>query len=214
MSEEGTAVSEGNSEAEVFEGGPNSPVDNTAEETTEPKTFDADYVKQLREEAARHRVEKQKEAQRAQELEARLKEFEDAKLSLEERREREFDETKAMASRFQQMATENNLKYQLAVASKTEGIVDVNAAVKLADRELIQTDDAGNITNISDVIAALKGEYVSLFSSAPHAPNTGVTNPPKAASAKKLTRQDVAKLSPEKRVELMERGELNHLLGR
>lgn len=214
MPEEGNVVSVESGEKEVFLGGPNSPVAEPVEEVKgeEKKTFDADYVKQLREEAARHRVEKQKEAAARQELEAKLQEYEDAKLSAEERASREFEETKSKASKFEQLAKEALLKYQLAIAAQEHGIKDVNAAVKLADRELIQTDENGNISNIADIVGALKNEYKSLFSTAPSAPNTGVTNPAKQPGAKKWTREDLAKMSPERRVELLAAGEFKHLL--
>ena len=182
-------------------------------ENEEPKVFDADYVKGLREEAAKHRVEKQKEAQARIELEAKLKEYEDAKLSVEEKTARDFQEAVSKASVFEQMATESNLKYQLAVAASEFGIVDLNAAVKLADRELIQTDGNGNISNITEIVESLQAEYKSLFASAaPNVPNTRVTNPSKVPAAKKYTRDDIVRMSPERRVELLEKGELNHLL--
>lgn len=178
----------------------------------EPKVFDAEYVKSLREEAARHRVEKQKEATRSAELEAKLKEYEDAKLSVEEKQTRDFEETKTLAATFMQKALESDLKYQLALAAKDEGITDIRAAVKLADRELIEMGDDGSISNIADVIANLKAEYTTLFSSTPNAPHTGTSNPAKAPSDKKYTIADLGKLSPEKRVELLESGALKHLL--
>ncbi len=214
MSDEGNVVSVESGENEVFVGGPNSQVVETPEPKVEnePKTFDADYVKSLREEAARHRVEKQKEAAARQELETKLQEYEDAKLSTEERASREFEETKARASKFEQLAKEAVLKYQLATAAQEHGLKDVNAAVKLADRELIQTDENGNISNIEEIVGALKNEYKALFATAPSAPHTGVTNPAKPAGTKKWTREDLAKMSPERRVELLAAGEFKHLL--
>ena len=209
--ESGENVSTGN-ESEVFAGGPNSPVVESPE-TTEPKTFDADYVKGLREEAARHRVEKQKEAKEKESLLAKLREFEDAQLSETERFQKDFKDTQDKASSYERIAREAELKYQLALAAKENNIVDLKAAVKLADRELIQFDDNGNISNISDVIEGLRNEYGSLFNPAnPVAPHTGVTNPAKAPSAKKYTRDDLKKMSPERRVELLESGDFKHLL--
>lgn len=218
MSSEGVSASV---DSEAFAGGPNSPVVNepvapVAEEAAaaEPKTFDEAYVKQLREEAAKSRVERQTEKKTRESLEARLQAFEDAQLTETERATKEFNETREKASKYEQKAREAELKYQLAMAAKESNIVDLKAAVKLADRELIQFDDNGNINNMSEIIDSLKNEYASLFNaSAPNAPHTGVTNPAKAPSAKKYTRADLAKMPAERIVELQAAGELNHILG-
>jgi chromosome segregation ATPase len=180
----------------------------------EPKVFDEAYVKSVREEAARHRTEKQQAKAELEELKARLQEIEDAKMSAEDKLARDFEEARTKAGSYENIAREAMLKYELALAAREENIQDVKAAVKLADRELIEYDAAGNITNLPDVIQALKSEYSSLFSKAASAPHTGVTNPAKAPSAKQWTREDLKNLSPERRVELMASGELNHLLKR
>lgn len=180
----------------------------------DPKSFSKEYVEELRAEAARHRVEKQKERAEREALEAKIKEFEDAKLSVEEKAKRDYEEAVTRASSLEKQAREASLKYELALAAREEGISDVKAAVKLADRELIEYDSAGNITNLPDVIEHLRSEYSSLFSKTASAPNTGVTNPAKPPTQKKWTREDLKSLSPEKRVELMQSGALNDLLGR
>jgi hypothetical protein len=208
MPEEGNVESVEIDETEVV-------VDETPNEepvVEEPKVFDAEYVKKLREEAAKHRTEKQKEAEARSALEARLKEYEDAKLSVEEKAARDFQEAVEKASLFQQKAVESDLRYQLALAAKDAGITDLKAAVKLADRELIQTDENGNISNIEDVVEGLRTEYQSLFAVAPSAPNTRVTNPQRTPSAKKYTKDDLKKMSPERRTELLQKGEFDHLL--
>lgn len=208
MPEEGNVESGKTDETEVVE--PVAPVVEASEE--EPKVFDAEYVKKLREEAAKHRTEKQKVAEERAALEARLKEYEDAKLSVEEKAARDFQEAVSKASLFQQKAVESDLRYQLALAAKDAGITDLRAAVKLADRELIQTDENGNISNINDVVDGLRNEYQSLFAAAPSAPNTRVTNPQRTPSAQKYTRADLAKMTPERRTELLQKGEFDHLL--
>lgn len=180
----------------------------------EPKSFTEDYVKELRAEAAAHRAEKQKQKAENEALLARLKEFEDAKLTEQERLTRDFDEVKTKATGFESKLREAELRAELALAAREANIVDLKAALKLADRELIEYDTSGSITNMSDVIDSLRNEYPSLFNKAASAPNTGVTNPAKAPAVKKWTREDIVKMSPEKRVELMQKGEFNHLLGR
>ena len=217
--------SEGNvsTDSQVFAGGPNSPVENSAPETpvaetaSEPKVFDEAYVKSLREEAAKHRTEKQKQAKETESLMARLAEFEDAQLSESERSKKEFEETRTRADKNESRARELEIKYQLALAAvdPTNQIGDVKAAIKLLDRETLEFDDSGKITNLQDALETLKAEYPSVVASArnPSAPNTGVTNPAKAPAAKKYTRADLAKMPAHRIVELQEAGELNHILG-
>lgn len=185
-----------------------------AESKVDPKTFTEEYVKELRAEAAAHRAEKQKAKADNEALMAKLKEFEDAQLTAEEKLSREFDEAKTKASTYEQKLQETELKYQLAVAAREANITDVKAALKLADRELIEYDSSGSITNLPDVIESLRTEYPSLFNKGASAPHTGVTNPAKAPAAKQWTREEIAKLSPEKRTELLHSGEFNKLLGR
>ena len=181
---------------------------------SESKTFDENYVKGLREEAAKHRTEKQAERKAREDLEARIKEYEDAKLSADEKLQRDFEETKATLQKYQTVAQEKELALQLALAAKDENISDLKAAIKLADRELIQYDDNGQISNMTDVIADLKGTYSSLFSSGNNTPTAspGVTNPPKAPASRKYTREDLKKMPPERVKQLHESGELAHIL--
>lgn len=190
---------------------PNTPVEKPK---VEPEVFDKEYVKGIRDEAASWRTKlREKEAEHEAAL-AKLKAFEDAQLTAEEKMSRDFEDAKTRASSMEQKAREASLRYELAVAAREEGISDVKAAVKLADRELIEYDSAGNITNLPDVIEHLRSEYSSLFSKTASAPNTGVTNPAKPPASKKWTREDLKSLSPEKRLELMQSGALNDLLGR
>lgn len=180
-----------------------------------PKTFDEAYVKQLREEAAKHRTEKQREAKEKADLLKRLKEFEDAQLSETERAQKDFEETRTRADKNEARARDLEVKYQLALAASNPAneIGDVRAAIKLLDRDTLEFDGNGKITNLQDALEALKKEYPSVVASkSPSAPNTGVTNPAKAPAAKKYTRADLAGMTPERIAELNEAGELNHLL--
>jgi len=190
--------------------------DSTTETVTkdDSKTFSAEYVQELRQEAAKNRVERQKAAKQVEDLMAKLQQFEDSKLSDADRAKKEFEETRTRAEVNEARAKEAELKFQLALAAKEHNISDVKAAVKLADRELIDFDSDGSISNLPEVIEALRNEYSSLFNAAaPSAPKLESTNPAKKSSAYKWTRDDLKKLSPQKIVELQEAGELKHLLG-
>lgn len=208
MSEEGSTETTEVTQSELVE----------AEVSTqnEPKMFDEAYVKSLRDEAAKHRMEKQKEAKEKEALLARIAEFENAQLTESERMQKEYKDALANAETHQSRARNLEVDFQLALAANDpeNQIGDVKAAIKLIDRESLEFDDRGRITNLQDALETLKTEYpsVGMVSRTPSAPNTGVTNPAKAPSAKKLTRADLAKMSPQKIVELQEAGELNHLL--
>lgn len=194
-------------------------VAETAPEVKEdsPKSFTEDYVKELRDEAAKHRTEKQAEKARVEKLEKELKEFRDSQLSSEERAKKEFEETRTRAETNESRASELEIKYQLALAAldPANQIGDVKAAIKLLDRESLEFDGSGNITNLQSALEALKAEYPSVVASsgrtAPVAPSTGATNPASKSEAR-VTRESLAKMSPEQITELNAAGKLNHLL--
>lgn len=178
------------------------------EEKPDGESFNKDYVQGLRNESGKYRTERNEARTEIEALKAQLKEFEDAKLTDEEKRARDLEEAKSKAGDFESRLKEAELTAQLALAAKDEKIADVKAAVKLADRELIQYDANGRIQNISDVLDAMRSEYPSLFSAPQSAPNTGTTNPAKQPAAKKYTRNDLQGMSPERIVELMASGDL------
>lgn len=192
---------------------PEAPVQKVTEET--PKSFTEDYVKELREEAAKHRTEKQAEKARVEKLEKELQEFRDSQLSAEDRAKKEFEETRTRAEKNEVRARELEIKYQLALAAvdPQNQIGDVKAAIKLLDRDSLEFDDNGKITNLQGALEALKAEYPSVVASknAPLAPSTGATNPP-SKSETRITRESLAKMSPEQITELNAAGKLNHLL--
>jgi len=179
----------------------------------ESKTFDKEYVESLRNEAASWRTKLREMETQFSSVQTQLKEFQDAQLTEQEKFTRDFEEAKTKATQFETQAREKDLALQIAMVAREEKIADIKAAVKLADRELIQYDNNGQVSNLADVVASLRTEYPSLFNvPAPVAPNPGTTNPAKAPSATKWTREDLKTMSPEKRVELLEKGELKHLL--
>lgn len=208
---------EGNGEvtevtSETTESVVETPVVETQE--VETKTFDKDYVDSLRSESASWRTKLREKEDALTKIQARLKEFEDSKLTKDEKLAQDLEEYRGRASSFEAQAREKSLALDLALAARDAKITDVKAAVKLADRELIQYDDSGNVMNLSEVIGNLQSEYPSLFgNAAPSVPSPGVTNPAKAPSAPKYTREDLKKMSPARIVELQEKGELNHILG-
>lgn len=182
----------------------------------EPKVYDQAYVEQLRAEAAKHRTEKQAEKARVDDLAAQLKTLQDAQLTEAERQKQEFEETKVRADRNESRANDLQVQYQLALAAvdPANEIGDVNAAIKLIDRDTLEFDSNGKISNLQDALEALKREYPSVVASKINtpAPNTGVTNPSKRGAEKQFTREDLKGMTSERIVALQAEGKLNHLL--
>lgn len=113
----------------------------------EPERFDAEYVKGLRKEAASHRT-------RVRELEAKLKEHEDAKLSETEKLQKRVAELEAQA----QAHGEERLRYEVMLAAEKLGIVDSDAAYRLLDRDSLED---GKVEEALRKLAAAKPYLVS-----------------------------------------------------
>lgn len=211
MPDEGTVETSAETIETVVDDSASTVTDDTSKDT---KTFDKEYVESLRSENASWRTKLRDKEKAFEEMQAKLKSFEDSQLSDTEKRDRDFEEARTKATLFEAQAKESNLALQIALAAQAEKITDVKAAVKLADRELIEYDNNGQVTNLSTVLENLKTEYSSLFASAPTgAPSLSSTNPAKAAKSKQYTREDLKQMSPQRIVELQEAGELKHLLG-
>lgn len=191
-------------------------VDPDVVDDDEPKVYDKAYVEKLRAEAAKHRTEKQAEKARVDDLAKQLKALQDAQLSDEDRRKQEFEETKVRADTNESRAQDLQVQFQLALAAfdPANEIGDLNAAIKLIDRDTLEFDSAGKISNLQDALEALKRDYPSVVASKtnPPAPNTGMTNPSKRSSEKQISQADLKTMTPEKIVELHQAGKLNHLL--
>lgn len=212
MPDEGTVeVSTETTETVVDDSATTETVETVSE--TDPKVFDKEYVESLRGENASWRTKLRDKEKLFEEAMNKLKGLEDASLSVQEKMERDFEEAKTRASQFEAKAQENSLALQIALAAKDEKITDVKAAVKLADRELIEYDNNGQVTNLSTVLEHLKSEYSSLFASAPTASTGSSVNPSRPAKTKAYTHEDLKKMSPDRIMELKEKGDLNHLLG-
>lgn len=210
-------MSEDNNAPEVTPEAPAAEAKAPAEEKA-PKSYDEAYVKELRDEAAKHRTEKQAEKAARDKLEKELKAFRDAQLSDEEKARAELEDLRKSSTDNLSRAQEAELKFQIALNAPKEEISDIKAAIKLIERDALEFDDKGNITNLKDTLAALKEEHPWLLgkAAAPVAPHTGTTNPPKQQTGKKATLEDLRRLqktNPEEVVRMRTAGELNHLLG-
>jgi hypothetical protein len=117
-------------------------------ETTgqEPKTFDAAYVQQLRNEAAKHRRE-------AVQVTAKLKELEDASLSEADRTKRERDEAVNEREELRlelmrlRIATKHNLPEVLASRLQGEDETAMEADAKVLAKLMVPPASSGAATN-------------------------------------------------------------------
>ncbi len=141
-------------------------------QSQEPERFDAEYVRQLRREAADYR-------KRLRELEQTVKQHEEAKLSESERLQKRLAELERQQATYQRERQERTLKYETMLVASRLGIVDPEAAYKLLDTARIEFDEDGTPRNIE---AALK-ELVKAkaYLAAPPTASGSLTNPSRTA---------------------------------
>ncbi len=190
---------------------PNTQVDATKEKSSENKTFDAEYVKELRDEAARYRTERNAEREnltardtKLAELEAKVKEFEKAKLTVEERAKLEFEESKTLNQTLSEKMKSIQLEASVAKNLLKFELADVDATLKLLDTASVQYGEDGRPSNIDAVLEATLEQYPFLKSTKKlSAPDTGATNPGRQKN-NSLTREAIANMSHEERVSRMD----------
>lgn len=147
----------------------------------ESQTFDAEYVKSLRAEAAKHRKE-------AADTAARLKALEDASLSDAEKRDKRLAELEARSAAWDTEKQELLTRQAVASVATRLKIVDPDAAYALMDRSLITIQD-GKPTNIDELLTALVKAKPYLLpppassGGAANPASSGVTNAPSEADA-------------------------------
>ena len=133
--------------------------------------FLAEYVRQLRDEAAKHRTEKTA-------AQTELKKLQDAQLSDAERQSKRLAELEAQSARFD--ADKRELQARLTVEREARklGLFDEDAAFRLLDSSKLKFDDDGRPTNAGDLLKELVKERPYLSGQALQAnPVTSATNP-------------------------------------
>lgn len=186
-------------------------VAETGNTSNDPKVFDADYVKELRNEAAKYRTERndvQKSVEEFQsklaDYEAKIKEFEKEKLSVEERQKLEFKEAVDKAKGLEDEIRSTRLEAAVAKNVRKFELADVDATLKLMDQSKVQYDDSGRPANIDDVLTATLEQYPFLKGSGKKtAVDTGTTNPGRQKN-NALTREAIAAMSHEERQSRMD----------
>lgn len=158
---------------------------NTAagkENSQEPSTFSADYVKELRAEAAKNRKE-------AQEAKAKIAAFEQQQMSEAEKLQAAAKSAQEQAQAAQAELRKARADAAIAMAAATHGVSPKLAAKLVA----VEFDADGQPINVDQALGAVLNEYPQLKPVAATV-TPGATNPQRTA---KLTLEQVKKMSPE-----------------
>lgn len=144
------------------------------------ETFDAEYVKQLRAEAAKWRTE-------AQAAKVKVTEYEKAQMTEAEKLQAQAKAAQEAAEMAQ--AELRRAKAEAAVARAAGKVgVDPNLVLRLVD---VEYDAQGQPVNVDKAVEAVLAAYPQLK---PASVTLGATNPGRTS---KLTMDDVKKMSPD-----------------
>jgi hypothetical protein len=111
------------------------------------ETFDAEYVRKLRAEAADYR-------KRLRDLEGRVKTEEETRLPEHDRLQKRLSEVERQSTEYQQTLKDRTLRYEVMLAANKLGIVDPDAAFKLLDVASLEFDEAGNPREVEKALKA------------------------------------------------------------
>lgn len=131
-------------------------------------------VRQLRAEAARYRA-------RLRELEAKVRQSEEAQLSEQERLRKRLAELERRELEWQRERQETVLRYEVQLAASRLGIVDPEAAWRLLDLAELEFDEDGRPRNLEQVLRALIKRKPYLVAGSPSGVSVG--NGPRGAPA-------------------------------
>lgn len=172
---------------------PGNPEDNGQEPTPqeagnqEPATFDTEYVKKLRAEAARYRTERNA-------LEAKVKAFEQEQMTKEELAAQKLKELEEREKVFAAKMRSSGLKAVVAAAAPGLKLTSVEAAMKLLDSSAIEYDDDHNPLGVEAALSKLVKDYPFLAGANPA---SGDKTNPERGGRSALTLDDVKKMSPD-----------------
>ncbi len=121
----------------------------------EPKTYDADYVRKLRAEAAKYRKERNEFEKRLKELEEAEKQRERAKLDEVERLKLERDEALARAQEAMTISQRRLMRSAVIAEAAKMGFLDPTDAWRMIDENEITINDEGDVVGADKAIKAL-----------------------------------------------------------
>lgn len=143
-------------------------------------TFSAEYVRELRQESAGHRLKAQEAAKAAEEAKAAA--------------DKAAKEAEARIKDAETRATERILRAELKAAALKAGMVDLDG-LKLADLSKVKLNDAGEVEGADELMAGLKEAKPYLFGATGSTSSTD--KPPKKPDPGKPKRYD--DMTPEER---------------
>jgi len=144
--------------------------EETESQEPEVKTFDEDYVRSLRSESAKHRSERNELRKTVEELDAKLKGYEDkSKSEVEKITEEKVKLEQALADRDREMA-EAALKAKVYSEASRLNIVDSEMAYLALDISSLDPDDP---KSVQKALSSLVKDKPFLLKSAPPTPGAG-----------------------------------------
>lgn len=165
---------------------PTAGADAKTGQAPETERFDAEYVKQLRAEAASTRV-------KLRELETRFKAEEDAKLSELEREKKARTELESKLQALENERKQSALRFSVTSTAQKLGIVDTDAAMKLMDADKLTYNETGEPVNVEAALRELVKARPWLVSPASTA---SATNPQRGGKST-ITKAQLAAMTPE-----------------
>lgn len=190
---------------------PAPPAEPAAAEPDSGKAFDDTYVAKLRQESAGYR-------NKLRDTEQQLAELKQSQMSEEERREARLAELTSRNQTLEDQVKAARLEAAVSAAAGRLDIVDPDAAVRLLDLTGVTYNDDGAPENIDTLLNGLleARPYLRRPDPAPAVPQAGSpANPAKPTpQGTTLTRDDLARMSPEQIMAAEKNGQLDHLLGR
>lgn len=161
----------------------------------EAQVAESEYVKKLRAEAAQYRT-------RLRELEAKVREDENAKLTEQERLQRRLAELEIAAAEKERILQERTVEYETKLKAASMGIVDPDAAWRLLDLAELEFDETGRPSNLEAALQKLIKAKPYLVQTSQYA----MTNPSRSQSTQtSFTRAQLRdpKFFSEHRAEIM-----------
>lgn len=137
-------------------------------------------LKEARSEAGKYR-------KALRDLEAKLKEYEDEKLSEKEKAEKRMEEALARAKELELQYRTAVLSYEIKLQAQKRGIIDPDVVLKLIDLEALKLED-GQVNGLEMELDKLQKEKPFLFS----ASSKSATNPNRTIP---FSYEDLSKMS-------------------
>lgn len=148
-------------------------IDNDIDEPDGSKTYDAEYVKKLKAEAKEHRQGKAQLKKEKEEVEAKLKAIEDAKLTEAEKDKKKIAELEKQLADIQGSIKVKEIDNLILKSFTGKNIIDTEAAELLVKKELEAVDEITPeaVTKVVDKLVKDKPYLVASNSANPSSGN-------------------------------------------